>query len=518
MKQLNLNVPILLTLISTWFGFSNPVYHLPLTVLVFPAALVWISLNSLSASQTWKSSWLAAGIAYAACLYWIYVPVHYYGGLPWWISLACPILTGLYLGLYPSIFSLAIYWNKDLFNWFWMGLFAGFTWACLEFLRGTLFSGLPWLNLAQAFSIWPWSIQVLELIGSTGTAGAIATLGAWIVLGMYKDKKAYLGAIVLALLISSYGAVQFDTSISGRSRLNVSLIQANISQDKKWDPKFQKQTVQKYLGLSKKEIEENNPELLIWPETAMPFYIQQSGPLRAKILDFAKKNNVSLLTGAPGFEGTKQKYKLFNRAYLINKQGKIIQHYGKEHLVPFGEYVHAQKYIPFLDTLVVGSKGFSSGLQISPLQLNDLDLGTLICYEIIFTGLVQKRVAQGANLLVNISNDAWFGYTAAPEQHLNQAVLRAIEQNRYVLRGTNTGFSAFIDPQGKILKKSSLLSKETLYSQKIFALQEKTFYHSHYTVLHFVYFLVPIALFLSAKILPPRGDSLKFSKSKKLDI
>jgi len=490
-------VLILISIISVWFGFSNPIYHLPVIVLLFPAALSWIALESDTRLKTWKFSWLAAGLGYTASLYWIFVPVHFFGGLPWWLAMPCPILIGLFLGLYPSIFSLAIFYTKDSLSWFWLGIFSGLTWTCLEFLRGTLFSGLPWLNLTQAFATWPWTIQIVNLLGATGTAGALAAISTWLALGMYKDKKAFIGAIFLVCIILGYGTLEFNTPIPGQSKLNISLIQSNISQDKKWKPEFQNATVNKHLNLSRKEAQNHDTDLIIWPETAMPFYIQQTGPLTEKILNFAQKNEVYLLTGAPGFQMiNNQDYNLFNRAYLINPQGRIYDHYGKQHLVPFGEYVPANRYIPFLDTLVVGAQDFSSGIQTAPLEFKDLDLGILICYEVIFSGLVQKRVTEGSDILVNISNDAWFGDTAAPRQHLNQAVMRAIEQKRYLLRGTNTGISCFIDPKGQVLKTSPLFTTQSLFSNKIYSVKERTFFNKNYFLLHLFYFLACIALFL----------------------
>lgn len=440
---------------------------------------------------------MAGSLGYAACLYWTFVPVHFFGGLPWWGAFSCPLLVGLYLGLYPSIFALAIYWGKDYLNWFWLGVFSGTAWSCLEYLRGVLFSGLPWLNLAQAFAVWPRVIQVLELIGASGTAGAIAAIGTWIALGVSREKKSFIATCFLVLIILVYGAMEFNTATQKQSRLKVALVQGNIKQEKKWDPEFQNATVKKYLRLSQKLLRKHNPDLLIWPETAMPFYIQKISPLSRKIFNFAEKNHIYLLTGSPGFKfSDKKSYQLFNRAYLINPGGEITQHYGKEHLVPFGEYVPARKLLPFLDTLVIGNKDFSSGIQTQPLRIRDLDLGILICYEIIFSGLVQKRVNQGANLLVNISNDAWFGNTAAPRQHLNQAVIRAIEQNRYLLRSTNTGISAFITPKGEVLKKSTLMKSQSLFSRRIFKIERQSFFSRHNFRLHLLYFVITVLLFL----------------------
>ena len=178
---------------------------------------------------------------------------------------------------------------------------------------------------------------------------------------------------------------------------------------------------------------------------------------------------MALLFGAPGFRRTLGGEDAFNRAYLVSADGADRGWYDKEHLVPFGEYVPPFLDLPFLRPLLQGVGEFLPGESTKPLTLasaspdrEPLVLGVLICYESIFPELARKQVAEGATLLVNISNDAWFGFSAAPMQHLSLAVLRAVEQRRWLARSTNTGISAFVDPYGSIVVRGGLFKAESL--------------------------------------------------------
>jgi apolipoprotein N-acyltransferase len=195
----------------------------------------------------------------------------------------------------------------------------------------------------------------------------------------------------------------------------------------------------------------------------MPFFFQNQPEYASAIRGFANKYGVPLLMGAPAHdEGATDKRRTFNRAFLIGGNGQDLGFYDKDHLVPFGEYLPPWLDHPALAVLLQGVGNFTPGISKLPLRLKDLALGLLICYETIFPERAQARVGAGAGLLLNISNDAWFGLTSAPEQHLQLSVLRAVEQGRWLVRATNTGFSAFVDPAGRIRARSNLMQTETL--------------------------------------------------------
>jgi len=249
----------------------------------------------------------------------------------------------------------------------------------------------------------------------------------------------------------------------------ISVVQGNILQDEKWVPEKKEKTVAVYERLSRLAVAGRTTELLVWPETALPFY-PQNDPLSRRVADLVRKENVYLLTGAPTYQvdqsGEKPKVDYFNSALLIDPGGVIVQTYAKQHLVPFGEYVPLRKYLPFLAPLVVNVGDFTAGTSSSPLPLgNDVKLGILICFESIFPEIARNEVAAGANILVNLTNDAWYGRTSAPYQSMAMTVFRAVETKRSLVRAANTGISGFVDPAGNIIEKTDIFVPGAITAQ-----------------------------------------------------
>ncbi|MGM0425302.1 MAG: apolipoprotein N-acyltransferase [Thermodesulfobacteriota bacterium] len=469
-----------LLLLGTWLGFANPLLQLPPLVLAWPLGLVFLARSSLKTGQAFRRGWLAGILVCSACLYWVAFPVKDYTSLPLVLALPVPLLLGAYLGLFSAVFCLAVHWAQSRLSWFSLGLFAALVWICLEYLRSSLLTGFSWLSLTQALAPWPWSLQLLPLLGSFYFAGLLVLFSVWIHAGL-RQKWALLAASLLLLLIAGTSLVYSENFPPDSKQVRVSLIQGNIDQDQKWEPEYQKKTVDTYQRLSQEALQAQDSDILIWPETAMPFYLQEDSELQQSVQQFVRQEQIYLITGAPGYTYLDQEeYELYNRAYLLHPNGEIAMHYEKERLVPFGEYVPLKEILP-LPKLVSGARDFSPGRKIEPLQIDNLALGPLICYEIIFPQLVQKRVHQGANILLNISNDAWFGRTSAPRQHLHQAVLRALEQKRWVLRGTNTGISAVISPQGQIETASDLFQAQTLNAASS-TINKRTFFSRYFEI------------------------------------
>jgi apolipoprotein N-acyltransferase len=184
--------------------------------------------------------------------------------------------------------------------------------------------------------------------------------------------------------------------------------------------------------------------------------------LSKEVVTTVKKMDCPFIFGSPAYGGTKGDIRYYNRAYLLSSSGLVLGTYDKVHLVPFGEYVPLKKFLPFVHRLVPAAGDFSAGEKSEPLPLSLLPSGVLICYEAIFPELSRAQVMHGAAILVNLTNDAWFGHTSAPYQHLAMAVFRAVETARPLIRAANTGFSAVVGPEGRILKQSGLFSEETL--------------------------------------------------------
>ena len=449
-----------------FLGFPNPCVHLPVLALVYPAALALLGEKAPQAVSALRRGWLTGIAGASAALYWLAIPVHDVGGLPWILAVPCVLAVGAYVGLYGGLFAVFAY-RLRVYPALARCCALALGWFFLEELRGFLFTGFPWLTLASAFAPWPPVIQGAAVFGAYGLGGILAGTACLLALGPHRRHCLYCG-LLLALALPLGGLLRLqsmpgpDSPPSPRA-VHLALVQGNIDQNQKWRPVYQRAVVAHYLRLSGKAAEGRPPDLIVWPETAMPFFFQDQAEYASLIREFAKTYAVPLLLGAPAHDGEAvDRRRVFNRAFLIGKEGQDLAFYDKKHLVPFGEYLPPWLDHPALAVLLQGVGNFAPGISELPLQVKDLALGMLICYETIFPELAQARVGAGAGLLLNISNDAWFGLSSAPEQHLQLSVLRAVEQGRWLVRGTNTGFSAFVDPAGRIRARSSLMRTETL--------------------------------------------------------
>jgi len=483
--MIDLFLPAILACVGAWFGFANPLAHVPALVLLLPIGLMFCARQAPSPRAAFKRGWLTGAAAYAGSLYWLALPVHDFGALPWVLAVPCPILMGLVIGLYTGLFCLGLKLVQDRLSWPLTALWAGASWWLLELARGTLFTGFPWITLASAFSPWTFAVQPASLIGGYGLSGLIA--GAAVLLplgGGLLSRQRLAGALVLALT-AALGFWQLSEPLPEGPTVSVTVIQGNIDQSLKWNDAYRYATLSRYQTLTRGEAERSHPDLVVWPETALPFYLQELSSLSMDVRGLAQDIGVPILTGSPAysFEPGREKPMLFNRAYLVDPTGGLAGHYDKEHLVPFGEYVPLGEYLPFVTKLVHGVGDFMPGKDADPLAHGPMRVGVLLCYETIFPELAQARVESGVNLLVNISNDAWFGRSSAPLQHLYLSVLRAVEQRRTLVRGTNTGISAFIDPHGRILETTALFRAAAVTRADLPLVEETTFYHRHTTLL-----------------------------------
>ncbi len=456
--------------------------------------LAWIALLplflALRAESLRNGFWLGgiAGIMYfAGTLYWVANTVHLHGGVPIITALLITLLLCAHLALYPAIFGAAVVFIREnhpslLF------IAAPVLWTTLELARTYVFSGLPWSLLGYSqYRALP-VVQIADITGVYGVSFLIVLVNAALA-EFILDRKRYLGLIsvlVALMLVLGYGFVKLRTPVR-KGGLRVSVVQGNIEQDKKWDPAFQGETLEAYRQLTRKALRDQ-PDLVIWPETATPFYLSGVAPtdqaLTEDLAAFVKKNRVPLLFGSPTYE-VKPSRQLIGRnsAFLFDAGGRIEATYHKIHLVPFGEYVPFKNVLFFAEKMVRPIGDFQAGNEYTvmtvPVQGNAAHagarLGTVICYEIIFPDLVRRFVDKGANVVATITNDAWFGRTAAPYQHFSMAVFRAVENRVPVARAANTGISGFIDSQGHILAASGIFTRSHL-TRTIVPGAERTFY------------------------------------------
>ncbi|OQX54276.1 MAG: apolipoprotein N-acyltransferase [Candidatus Omnitrophica bacterium 4484_213] len=357
-------------------------------------------------------------------------------------------------------------------------LFLPCLWVSLEFIRSHLFTGFGWALLGYSqYTNLP-IIQIADVTGGYGVSFLIILVNATIeqVLLEVKKQKSenrnYLFPFfylltVLCLLSSAfiygYSKLTHFPLPTSHFLLRISLIQGNIPQHQKWDAQLKESILSKYIHLSEQTAKSDSPHLIIWPETAVPAYFNQDKELKKRILSLSSEINTPLLIGTATFQKNKpgtraMQGKSFNSAILISS-GKAVQQYDKLHLVPFGEY--APSLFSFVRNFIeIGdfSKGREWKIFSLPSNLYPLSsFAVLICFEDVFPYLSRGFVKRGADFLINISNDAWFGKTSAPYQHCQSAVFRAVENRVNVIKCSNTGVSCFISPAGRI---SGRLSKQ----------------------------------------------------------
>lgn len=420
-------------------------------------------------------------IFHVGILYWVTYVIVKYGSLPVYLGIAAMLLLSMYLSLYTAVFATGtIVFGR-------VGTLIGvpLLWTVLEFFRGKLMTGFPWAALAYSQYLYRPMIQIVDITGISGLSFLIVLFNALLYeICVCKPlvRRLSLAAIAILIPIGLYvhGVWRIADVEKGMKQapfFPVRLIQGNIDQNLKWDPQYQDETLRAYLS----ESSVPRPQirtLVIWPETAAPFYFQEPSHNRRRILDFVREHGVWLILGSPSYHKEGRRMDFGNSAFLVSPEGVPIDRYDKVHLVPYGEYVPMRRFFPFIGRLAFGIGDFRSGPGFNPMNPDGHRIGILICYEGIFPEAAGAYKRSGAELLVNITNDAWFGPTSAPLQHLSMSLFRAVENRLYLCRAANTGISAFISPTGEILDRTPMFVRTHL-SREIQYLGLKTFYSTY---------------------------------------
>jgi len=437
-----------------------------------------LSLWGRTGKEAFRTGYAFGMAFFFTTLYWIYHSVHVFGGVPLPVSIAIVLLLCFCLSIYPALFAwlfLSIIRRTKLPAL----LAAPVVWVTLEYLRSYALTGFPWASIGYSQYRFLHMIQVADITGIYGVSFLVlAVNGAIADIIMMKQKLREMplyplvypavGMAVLGIMLIAsvgYGFWRLGQNREGSS-FPVSIVQGNIEQDKKWEPAFQKEVLDTYFSLSKKASEEYSPQLIIWPETAVPFLYDYDAANTEMLTEMQKNLGAHLLFGSVMLrEKTNEKALLTNSVMMLDQQGKPVYKYDKIHLVPFGEYVPLKGLLFFIDKMVTGIGDYVPGDSYVRAGAEFGSFGTVICYEIIFPGLVRKFFTGGGDFLVTITNDAWFGKTAGPYQHFTMAVFRAIENRKPVIRAANTGISGFIDSSGRIAAATPLFSRQVLSGQ-----------------------------------------------------
>ncbi len=373
------------------------------------------------------------------------------------------------LAIIPGVFSLlSVFFVNRSFDIFFV---APITWTALEYFRTYVFTGFPWdcLGYSQANRLT--LIQVCDLTGVYGLSFLILIGNVSVLLFikmLINRSRRYvfhvcvcLSSLIVVLAYGFHRLDHFPREIEGVETVGVGILQGDVPQDVKWDPASRSRTFIRYERLAKDALKQG-ATFMIWPETSVPVVIGGSDITWKYATNISKKLQVAMLIGAPFESRKKGQVNYFNSAFLV-EDGELTQRYDKIHLVPFGEYMPLSWILPLGPGLAAREEDYSAGSQVILMRPNGFPpFSVLICYEAIFPDLARTAVNSGAKVLVNITNDGWFGNSAAPYQHLAMAGFRAVENRVWLFRAANTGISAVYDPAGRQVASLPLMEQGAL--------------------------------------------------------
>ena len=449
-----------------------------MTALAFPKIgfpfLAWISLIPiffLTSRRTIKSSFLIGLVCgtffYGVLLYWIpSVPAHY-GHLSTTFSLLIYLLLIIFLALAWAVFWAIFVRLQASFSGA-AYFIAPFLWVALEYVLTFVFTGFPWgvLGLSQYKNLA--FIQISAVTGVYGVSFVLILFQSLFVYAIKSVKRwPFALAIVMMVAIHLGGFLSLKKIAQTPDSFKASVIQGNVSSDIAWNEVSTEDILklfEEHIELSRQS-SEKGARLIIWPEFSVPLCFgcedALSQSFKRILFQFAQDTQSTFLLGTSEATGPPGQ-KLYHNTALCLRPDLTISTYSKMHLVPFGEYIPYKKIFGFIEKMTHSIGELTPGREHSLHVFGSLKFGSPICYEIIFPDLVRRFTKKGADFLVTITNDGWYGNTSAPCQHFANAVFRAVENRRFLLRAATTGISGIIDPYGRILAQSRIDTKTFL--------------------------------------------------------
>jgi apolipoprotein N-acyltransferase len=418
-------------------------FNFALAAILSPAVLLYCWYRS-AARTAFVCGYLYGLGLFGTGVNWLHVSINLYGGMNLAGALFLTYLLVAFLALYPAV---AGYFSRKIpgHDTVWLVGTVPALWTLAEWCRSWIFTGFPWLNLGYSQTDTALG-AIAPLLGVYGIGWLVCVNAALLVM-LYQAPRAgkLIAVVVLACIwVTSVLVSSIDWTSPVGDEFQVALIQPSVKQSLKWEPEQKQQILDLQMALS-------DPywgyKLIVWPETAIPMFYHQALPLIEKLQALAREHKTEFITGIPFMDPASKNY--FNSIMVIGSKPDI---YHKRHLVPFGEYLPFDRWLrPLLDFIQIPMSDFSAGHFAQPLiRAGDIPIGVSICYEDVFGEEVIEALPQ-AQLLLNVSNDAWFGDSLAPHQHLQMARMRALETGRYMLRVTNNGISAIINEKGRIV-------------------------------------------------------------------
>ncbi len=439
----------------------------------FCLVFLFFALEGKGGKESFRLGYIWGLVTNSLLLYWIT-----------WATIPGVLGAVLVLSLYTAFLFLFYSWAQKVFREKAVYLFP-FLWILMEYGRSLLDIGFPWLNLSYTQTYYLPLIQYASFIGNYGVSFWILWLNVLFYLGIKnfaypKKVLIYLSIIALLFLLPYLYGRKVLSQPEQEGKVSIAIVQGNIPQDVKWDYEMLDYNFETFVELTR-EIPEK-VDLILWPETAAPCYIKSEPKYFSLVKSLADSLQTPVLLGTNDYRMTGEgKYLYFNSVFCFNPEGDwppgqvnpVV--YNKIHLVPFSEWVPYSKLLGWLYKIKFGLSDYTPGKDYVIFENPKGRFATLICFEAVFPDLVRKFVLKGADFLVNVTNDGWFGKTSGPYQHARINVFRAVENRRSIARCANTGVSMFVDPYGRITRKTKIYVQDTLTGE-ISRRNELTFY------------------------------------------
>jgi apolipoprotein N-acyltransferase len=400
------------------------------------------------------------GFAYfSASLYWIALLEREQITLPW-LRLPAALVLCLYLSLFMLITGYLARRLTLVRLPFEVSL--ALAWGAVEYLRALGPLGFPWASIGYSQTPYPAVIQQAALVGTYGISAWIVLINGLVARFIISRRITTLILVVVVfacpVLIGHSIVPQGDAAPT----MSLALVQPNISGSVKWDQAYRDSTLEL---LSDMTTEARGAAMIVWPETAVPFYVKHSAPSLMRIAVLAEYTGSYILVGFPDYEHDQDKTAFYNSVMLISPAGEIAGEYRKIHLVPFGEMIPFEDRIGILQRVDFGEGDFSPGREYTVFDADGKRFAAAICFESIYPDLAREFVRGGARFIVNITNDEWFGPSLGPYQHAQMAIMRAVELRVGLARCANTGISMFVDPYGRVTSRTRLFERRILTGQ-----------------------------------------------------
>lgn len=459
--------------------FSFPDFNLWfLAWFAFIPLFISISNPNQTSKQSFTVGWLFGTVFFLGTCYWLTYAMIHYGNIPTVFAYILLILAAIIIGLIPAFFSFVLH-NLILRFEIKALLLAPFCWVAFEWLRFEI-TGQLWNAAGYSQAYMPSLIQT----ASWGSVYAVSFLIvlvnaaiAYSVLGKKMVHVASLCILIFCTFLIMFTSNKVKAVNQTLPQATVISIQPNVPMDSLSSEQMQ-QLFKLHIDLSETEIKKISkdeiqlPRLVIWPESPMLFLYTRDGQLRDEIADFTKRNKTSLIINsfepAPNDGG-------YNSALFIGENGNLIRQYDKIHLMPFGEYVPVPRWIPGASYIPAMVGDFTAGNEYDLFRIGNLKAGVFICFESAFPNHTRKFANEGADVLIEMTNDGYLGPTPVLRQHLANAVFRAVETNRPVVRSTNAGITAFINERGEISDETKGF-EATARTWKVYGRTEQAFY------------------------------------------